>query len=77
MVPLLKKRGIHRLDTVILTHEDNDHAGGLQAVLQTFPVTRFVFNGTLKSSPPVEKTVYCGCEQADSASACRQRNTAC
>ncbi|MGP3784377.1 ComEC/Rec2 family competence protein [Paenibacillus sp. 1A_MP2] len=27
VVPLLKKRGIHRLDAVIVTHADQDHAG--------------------------------------------------
>lgn len=46
LVPLLKKRGIHRLDAVILTHGDQDHAGGLQAVLEEIPVTSLLFNGT-------------------------------
>ncbi|NJJ40962.1 DNA internalization-related competence protein ComEC/Rec2 [Paenibacillus apii] len=47
LVPLLKKRGIHRLDAVILTHGDQDHAGGLQAVLEEIPVSALLFNGTL------------------------------
>ncbi|MFD1772859.1 ComEC/Rec2 family competence protein [Paenibacillus rhizophilus] len=47
LVPLLKKRGIHRLDAVILTHADQDHAGGLQAVLEEIPVSALLFNGTL------------------------------
>ncbi|WP_339831675.1 ComEC/Rec2 family competence protein [Paenibacillus sp. FSL R7-0272] len=46
VVPLLKKRGIHQLDAVIVTHADQDHAGGLQAVLEQIPVKRFIFNGT-------------------------------
>lgn len=46
VVPLLKKRGIHQLDAVIVTHADQDHAGGLQAVLEQIPVKRFMFNGT-------------------------------
>nr|WP_186812226.1 ComEC/Rec2 family competence protein [Paenibacillus xylanexedens] len=46
VVPLLKKRGIHQLDAVIVTHADQDHAGGLQAVLEQIPVERFIFNGT-------------------------------
>lgn len=47
LVPLLKKRGIQRLDAVVLTHADQDHAGGLQAVLQDIPVSALLFNGTL------------------------------
>ncbi|WP_248926784.1 DNA internalization-related competence protein ComEC/Rec2 [Paenibacillus hamazuiensis] len=55
VVPLLKQRGVHRLDYVILTHEDADHCGGLQAVLEEIPVSALLFNGTLKPSPAVEK----------------------
>ncbi|MNC24939.1 ComEC family competence protein [compost metagenome] len=46
LLPLLKQRGIHRLDAVILTHGDQDHAGGLQAVLEGMPVSALLFNGT-------------------------------
>lgn len=47
LVPLLKKRGVHHLDAVILTHGDHDHAGGLPAVIEQMPVDHFMFNGTL------------------------------
>ena len=53
LVPLLKKRGIHQLDYVISTHEDADHIGGLQAVLEQIPVKRIIFNGTLKGNKGV------------------------
>lgn len=46
VVPLLKKRGVHRLDAVILTHGDRDHYGGLLAVIDEIPVERFIMNGT-------------------------------
>jgi competence protein ComEC len=55
LVPLLKKRGVHHLDYVIATHEDADHIGGLQAVLEQIPVRNFIFNGTLKPNAGVEK----------------------
>lgn len=55
LVPLLKKRGIHRLDAVILTHGDQDHAGGLQAVLEEIPVSALLFNGTLAEREPYRK----------------------
>lgn len=55
LVPLLKKRGVHHLDYLIATHEDADHIGGLQAVLEQIPVRNFIFNGTLKPNAGVEK----------------------
>ncbi len=50
IVPLLKQRGVRQLDAVMLTHADQDHAGGLLAVLRHLPVSRFITNGTWKSS---------------------------
>ncbi|WP_068774322.1 ComEC/Rec2 family competence protein [Paenibacillus sp. FJAT-26967] len=55
LVPLLKKRGVHQLDAVILTHADQDHSGGLQAVLDGIPVKQFIFNGTYKHNGQIEK----------------------
>ncbi|WP_081972415.1 ComEC/Rec2 family competence protein [Paenibacillus borealis] len=55
LLPLLKQRGIHRLDAVILTHGDQDHAGGLQAVLEGMPVSALLFNGTLADTAPYTK----------------------
>ncbi|SDC30714.1 competence protein ComEC [Paenibacillus sp. CF095] len=55
VVPLLKKRGIHQLDAVIVTHADQDHAGGLQAVLEQIPVKRFMFNGTTSGKDNFDK----------------------
>jgi len=57
LVPLLKKRGVHQLDDVISTHEDADHIGGLQAVLEQIPVRRLIFNGTLKQDAVAEKVM--------------------
>lgn len=55
VVPLLKKRGIHKLDIVIMTHADQDHIGGLQAVLSHFPVRALVMNGSLSHSKTLTK----------------------
>jgi len=55
VVPLLKQRGIHHLDAVIVTHGDQDHAGGLQAVLEQIPVKAFLFNGTLSGTKAFDK----------------------
>ncbi|TDF96773.1 ComEC/Rec2 family competence protein [Paenibacillus piri] len=55
LVPLLKKRGIQRIDYLIVTHQDTDHIGGLQAVIEQIPVGRLLFNGTFKPGPGAEK----------------------
>ncbi|MGN7765272.1 ComEC/Rec2 family competence protein [Paenibacillus sp. 22594] len=55
LLPLLKQRGIHRLDAVILTHGDQDHAGGLQAVLEGMPVSSLLFNRTLAKGESYSK----------------------
>lgn len=55
LVPLLKQRGIHHLDAVIITHGDQDHAGGVQAVLDQIPVNALLFNGTLAGTASFDK----------------------
>jgi competence protein ComEC len=36
VVPLLRASGVPRLDAIVLSHEDRDHIGGAQTVLETF-----------------------------------------
>ena len=63
VVPLLKKRGIHTLDIVIMTHADQDHIGGLQAVLSHFPVRALVMNGSLTQSATLTKLLETALEK--------------
>lgn len=39
VVPALRGLGVSRLDRIVLSHGDNDHAGGLPAVLEAYPST--------------------------------------
>ncbi|MFD0871486.1 DNA internalization-related competence protein ComEC/Rec2 [Paenibacillus residui] len=55
VVPLLKQRGVHRLDWLIISHADTDHIGGLQAVIEQIPVDRLLFNGSLKDNEGTRK----------------------
>lgn len=55
LVPLLKRRGVHRIDALFASHADTDHIGGLQAVLEQIPVKRMFFNGTVKPGATSEK----------------------
>jgi len=38
VVPFLRQSGVQHLDKLILSHGDNDHAGGANAILQMIPV---------------------------------------
>jgi len=40
IVPFLRARGVQRLDTLMVSHEHADHAGGAADVLQAVPVAR-------------------------------------
>lgn len=55
LVPLLKQRGVRTIDWLMVSHQDIDHIGGLQAVLEEIPVRRLLFNGTLKPGGAAEK----------------------
>ena len=38
LLPYLRAGGVRRLDTLVVTHQDNDHSGGAEAVLTGIPV---------------------------------------
>lgn len=40
VLPFLRARGIEQLDALVISHADNDHAGGARAVLTELPVAR-------------------------------------
>lgn len=42
VVPYLRHRNVRRLDTVIVSHADNDHAGGLTGVAAEFTAARYL-----------------------------------
>jgi len=55
LVPLLMKRGVQEIDLLIVSHLDTDHIGGLAAVLETIPVRRLLWNGSVKDAPEASR----------------------
>lgn len=51
LVPYLKRRGLKRIDRVLLSHPHPDHYGGLHSVFESFPVGEFWRNGQAFPDP--------------------------
>ena len=39
VIPYLRRRGRHRVDTLVISHADNDHAGGAASILEALAVS--------------------------------------
>ncbi len=46
VLPYLQYAGIKQLDKVIISHSDNDHAGGLELLQQSIVVSELIFNAS-------------------------------
>ncbi len=55
IVPYLRAAGVHRLDALVVTHQDSDHSGGAASVLEALPVERMLdslpFENDLAAAP--------------------------
>ncbi len=51
LTPLLRKYGLRKLDAFIVSHGDNDHAGGMNSILRNFDIDRFVSSVSERAQP--------------------------
>ncbi|MCW5575255.1 MAG: DNA internalization-related competence protein ComEC/Rec2 [Burkholderiales bacterium] len=58
IVPFLRAAGIHRLDAMVVSHDDADHTGGALSVLQAVPVDTL-----LTSLPDLDPLLLIGPEE--------------
>ena len=58
VVPFLRHAGIARVDTLIVSHGDNDHIGGSASLLAAMPVTRVL--SSVPKRLPVAQTCVAG-----------------
>lgn len=47
LLPYLRRRGIRRLSTLVISHPDQDHSAGVATILQALPVAQFYFGQPL------------------------------
>ncbi len=50
LIPWLKRRGIKRIDDLILTHTDSDHSGGVAALVTSMDIGRMIITDETQSS---------------------------
>lgn len=54
VLPILMKKGVHQIDTIVMSHANEDHVLGLLAVIKRLPVRRILFNGTVNGSKKIQ-----------------------
>lgn len=54
VMPFLLAQGIHKLDSMIISHADSDHSGGALSILNTMPVDTLL--SSLDDGHPVSRT---------------------
>ncbi|MEQ9464946.1 MAG: DNA internalization-related competence protein ComEC/Rec2 [Haliea sp.] len=54
IVPLLRSRGISRLDTLVVSHADHDHIGGLGTLRRRLPVDALLVGADLADEPQAQ-----------------------
>lgn len=50
VVPFLQRRGYQRVERILISHGDNDHAGGLTGLLQVYPEAQLLLPENLRSA---------------------------
>ncbi len=75
VVPYLARRGIKRVDVLVLSHAHPDHAGGLRAVVDGVPVGELWWAGEATGVGPLVRPLLDGVRAARSTPALLGRHT--
>lgn len=55
VVPELRKRGVRKLDLVLISHPDADHVAGLPAVARKFPIVAIAIPAYFRDHPDMQR----------------------
>lgn len=66
VVPHLRGVGADAVDALVVSHADNDHAGGLQSILGATPVHRLMTSISATALAPALRARRAACESGDS-----------
>ena len=66
VIPFLRAKGIGTLDAVIISHLDNDHLGGAEAVLQSMPVKKLIIGYGDEEEAQLLSTPHVRCQRGQS-----------
>jgi competence protein ComEC len=55
ILPALRAWGCQRLDSLVISHPDQDHIGGLPTVVESFPVGQVVLTGQIHTTQTYEQ----------------------
>lgn len=54
VAPYLRYKGITQVDMLVLSHSDNDHAGGAESLFELFPATQVFWGEKIKLDKPTQ-----------------------
>jgi competence protein ComEC len=57
VLPYLFSRGVRRIDTLMLSHGDNDHVGGARSLLAGLPINQVLVGPSVSLPQPVERCI--------------------
>jgi competence protein ComEC len=60
IVPYLRSQGINSLDNLIISHGDNDHIGGAQAIIDAYPTVTILGQGIESLKAEIKQECYDG-----------------
>ena len=52
VAPYLRQNNIYQIDSLIVSHQDNDHRGGLESLMDSFPVKQLLTSFSMPSAKP-------------------------
>ncbi|MCG8380931.1 MAG: DNA internalization-related competence protein ComEC/Rec2 [Gammaproteobacteria bacterium] len=66
VMPFLRSKGVKALDTIVISHLDNDHLGGAEAVLQLVPAEKLIAGYAAGEDAQLLNRPYESCQRGQS-----------